>query len=114
MPEGLRISVTPAASYVVVTLAGESDFANGRELRDALVSQLSRGARRLIVDVSGLDFMDSTGVNVLVAVQSSLRARGGTLVLVAPQPLVARVLGVTGAGQVMTVYRTVEEAVAGG
>ena len=106
--------MTPAASYVVVTLAGEADFENGRQLRDALVSQLSRGARRLIVDVSGLDFMDSTGVNVLVAVRSSLRARGGSLALVAPRPLVARVLGALGAGQVMTVYPTVEEAAAGG
>lgn len=114
MPEGLRISVAPAASYVLVTLAGESDFANGRQLRDALVSQLSRGARRLIVDVSGLDFMDSTGVNVLLAVRSSLRARGGSLVLVAPQPMVARVLGAMRAGQVITVYATVEEAVARG
>ena len=113
MPENLRISVMLSASHVIVKLAGESDFANGRQLRDALVSQLSRGARRMIVDVSELDFMDSTGVNVLLAVRSALQARGGSLVLVAPQRLVARVLGAMDTGQVLTVYRTVDEAVAG-
>jgi anti-anti-sigma factor len=112
VPEGLRVSVTPRASYVVLTLAGESDFANGRQLRDELVSQLSRGARRLIVDVSELDFMDSTGVNVLVAVRAALLARGGSLVLVAPQRLVTRVLGAMRADQLITVYGTVADAVA--
>ena len=41
------------------------------------------------------------------------RTRGGSLVLVAPQRLVARVLGAMGTGQMLTVYRTVDEAVAG-
>ena len=67
-------------------------------------------ARRLILDLSGLAFMDSTGMQVLLGPRTVLSVRGGTLVLVSPQPVVARILELTGADQLIPVYATVSEA----
>jgi anti-anti-sigma factor len=108
----LRISVTAGTGHTLVTLAGECDLNTGRPLRDVLTSEVSRGARRLIVDLTSLTFMDSTGLQVLLSTRSVLAVRGGTLMLAAPQPVVARILELTGANQVIPVYGRLEDALA--
>ena len=106
----LRISVTAGTAHTLVTLAGECDLNTGRQLRDILTSEVSRGAQRLIVDLSALTFMDSTGMQVLLSTRSVLAVRGGALVLVSPQPVVARILELTEADQVIPVYGSLEDA----
>lgn len=106
----LRISVTAGTAHTLVTLAGECDLNTGRQLRDILTSEVSRGAQRLIVDLSALTFMDSTGMQVLLSTRSVLAVRGGALALVSPQPVVARILELTGADQVIPVYGSLEDA----
>ena len=106
----LRISVTAGPAYTLVTLAGECDLHTGRQLRDVLTSEVSRGARRMILDLSGLSFMDSTGMQVLLSVHTVLTVRNGTLSAVAPQPVVARILELTGADQYIPVYGSLEDA----
>ncbi len=108
----LLVSVTSRTSHVVVALAGQSDFANGLQLRDALMAPMARGALRLIVDVSGLEFADSTGIDVLRTVRAAVRSRDGLLVLVDPRPVTAALLGRTGAAPALTVYDTVVAAAA--
>ena len=108
--EELTISVTAGPSHTLVTVAGECDLHTGRQLRDVLTSEVSRGVRRLIVDLSGLGFMDSTGMQVLLSVRAVLTVRGGTVALVSPQPVVARILELTGADQVIPVYDTLQDA----
>ena len=106
----LRISVTSGPSSTLATLAGECDLHTGRQLRDVLTSEVSRGTRRMILDLSQLSFMDSTGMQVLLSVRTVLNVRGGTLALVSPQPVVARILELTGADQYIPVYGSLEDA----
>ena len=106
----LRISVTAEPTYTLVTLAGECDLHTGRQLRDVLTSEVSRGARRMILDLAGLSFMDSTGMQVLLGVRTVLNVRSGSLSVVAPQPVVARILELTGADQYIPVYGSLEDA----
>jgi anti-anti-sigma factor len=108
--EQLRVSVSGGESYAVVALAGESDVYTYDQLRGALESQAGTGVPVLVVDLSGLEFIDSTGVQVLLDVRVMMNSRGGTLALVAPRATVARVLNLVGADQLIPVYPTVEEA----
>jgi anti-sigma B factor antagonist len=71
-----------------------------RELTNALASSDSI---RLVVDLSGVDFCDSTGVNVLLAAHRQAREKGGDLELAAPRPAVRKILQVTGLETVFTV-----------
>ena len=102
--------MTAGSAHTLVTLAGECDLHTGRQLRDVLTSEVSRGAQRMILDLSGLNFMDSTGMQVLLSVRTVLNVRGGSLSLVAPQPVVARILELTGADQYIPVYSNLEDA----
>jgi anti-sigma B factor antagonist len=109
----LRVSVTNGDSYTVIALAGESDVYTYDQLRGALESAAAQGVSLLIVDLSGLEFMDSTGVQVLLDIRVMMINRGGKLALASPQNTVARVLNLVGADQLIPVYANVEEARAG-
>jgi anti-sigma B factor antagonist len=109
----LRVSVTSGDSYTVVALTGESDVYTYDQLRGALEAEVTRGVALLIVDLSGLEFMDSTGVQVLLDIRVMMNDRGGQLALAQPQNTVARVLNLVGADQLIPVYASVREAVSG-
>ena len=104
------MSVTARDSYTVVALVGESDVYTYDQLRGALESEVAREPKLLIVDLSGLGFMDSTGVQVLLDIRVMMNERGGRLVLTSPQATVARVLNLVGANQLIPVYDTIKEA----
>ena len=107
------MSVTSGDSYTVVALTGESDVYTYDQLRGALKAEVTRAAALLIVDLSGLEFMDSTGVQVLLDIRVMMNDRGGKLALAQPQNTVARVLNLVGADQLIPVYASVGEAVTG-
>ena len=64
---------------------------------------------RVIVDLSGVCFIGSLGVHVLLDA-ARVRRRGGSLSLVSPEPIVARMLSLTGAGELIPVYPDLAEA----
>ena len=84
-------------------LSGEADLTTTELLREMLATQLSTGVRRVTVDASELLFLDSASLRVLVLAARALQARHGTLVLARPQPLVARLLEITGADRLLDV-----------
>ena len=103
--------MTTQGSCTIVTLGGYIDLSTRNQLQGVL-REASNAASHLIVDMSRLGFMDSTGLNVLVDTHKRLDARGGTLALAAPQPIVAKVLSISGLDRVLRVHTSVAEAVA--
>ena len=99
----LETSVTAGESGPVVVLSGEADWSSAGQLSELMTAQLAGGVQRLMVDVSGLRFADSASVRVLVLAGRTLKDRGGALVLLRPQPAVARVLELMGADQLVVV-----------
>jgi anti-anti-sigma factor len=112
----LRASVSApevaGATYTVVVLAGEVDATNSDELYGVLESVIAQQPRLLIVDMSELSFMDSTGLRMLLRSTRALDQQGGVLALAAPQIAVARVLQLTRADQLIPVYDSVAAAIA--
>jgi anti-sigma B factor antagonist len=99
----LRTSASDGADGPVLVLSGEADTTTAPLLREMLATQLDSGARLVTVDASGLSFMDSASLRVLVMAARTLQGRHGTLVLARPQPLVARMLEITGADRLLEV-----------
>jgi anti-anti-sigma factor len=96
----------------VVVLAGEVDATNSDELYGVLESVVTQRPRLLVVDMSELSFMDSTGLRMLLRSSRALDQQGGVLALAAPQTSVARVLQLTRADQLIPVYESVADAIA--
>ena len=86
-----------------MVLSGEADPTTAAVLREMLAAQLDTGTRLLTVDASGLSFLDSASVRVLVLAARALQGRHGRLVLARPQLVVARLLEITGADRLLDV-----------
>jgi anti-sigma B factor antagonist len=99
----LRASASAGADGPVVVLSGETDTTTAALLREMLETQMETGARLVTVDASGLSFLDSASLRVLVLAARALQGRHGTLVFARPQPLVARILEITGADKLLDV-----------
>jgi anti-sigma B factor antagonist len=78
-----------------ITVRGEIDLANAARLRELLDEAIDTGATRVVVDCRELEFLDSSGIGVLVAARNRLSA-DGDLVLDSPPAHVRKVLDITG------------------
>jgi len=94
---------------VVVVLRGELDVGDAASVAAAL-TVVAASERQIIVDLAGLEFIDSSGLAALMRVRKHARHAGGDLLLAAPQQQVLRVLGVTRLIEVFSVHGCVEEA----
>lgn len=109
----LKISRHSHADYAMVTPRGEIDLYTAPHLHRELISALDDGTQRLVVDLSQVDFCDSTGMNVLLSAMKRAREHGGDLELVAPLTAVRRVLEVTGLDTVFTIHESAEAVALG-
>jgi anti-anti-sigma factor len=106
----LDVSVAAGEAGSVVTLAGEVDASNVAVLRRALSAQIDCGARHVTVDLSRLRFADSSALHALVVAGLAIEETGGKMEVLRPQPVVARVLAVSGLDQVLTIRGGTEAA----
>jgi len=109
----LELEVNQQAGWQVLTVRGEVDVTTTPRVRAQLISLLSDGKPRLIVDLEGVRFMDSSGLGALVAGLKLARSRAGELRIVCEgQRSVRKVLEVTGLERVLERYDSVEAAAA--
>jgi anti-sigma B factor antagonist len=97
----------------VVTVTGEIDVATAPDLKECLVAQAVDGVAAIVVDLSGVSFIDSTALGVLVGAYRRQEDAGGTLKLVVTEPRILKVLEITALTSVFSVFATVDEAVGG-
>ena len=100
----LNVSTSSQGGHAVVTASGELDLYTAPQLQTALAALLREHVDRVVVDLSGIEFCDSTGMNVLLSAMKRLKEQGGTLELAAPRPAVRRILQVTGLDTVFAVH----------
>ena len=104
--------VDKAGGYRVVTLAGEFDLEAAPGVREALV-EVVRHADRVDVDLARISYIDSAGVNALVAARKAASGKGCAFVVVNPSPRTRRLLVITGLLDVLTTPAdTVEDQLA--
>lgn len=96
----------------VFELQGSLDIATSPTVRAALLDAAERGQHRLVVDLSRLDFIDSTGLGALIGSQRRAKENSGEVRLVAREGQILRLLRITGLLTVFAVYRTLEDALA--
>jgi anti-sigma B factor antagonist len=96
----------------VVEVSGEIDVYTASVLRERLASLIDEGRTDLVVDLTPVRFMDSTGLGVLVGVLKKVRGHGGRLQLVIDSERLLKVFRITALTQVFTIHATVEAALA--
>jgi len=106
------LGVEALDSAIVVRLAGEIDLYNADQVRAALAGAIAETPGRVVVDLSQVEFVDSTALGVLVEASSKLG--GSALLLAAPQLETRRALKVTGLDTHLPVHDSVGDALASG
>ncbi len=106
----LSLSTRESAGTLVVDVGGEIDVYTSPKLRERLVGLVDEGATSIVVDLDDVEFIDSTGLGVLVGVLKRVRSRGGSLGLVCSREGLLRVFTITGLEKVFAIYPSVDEA----
>ena len=112
MELGLQVDDS-RSPYTVLSVKGEVDVYSAPRLREKLVELVSEGHRKIVADLEGVDFLDSTGLGVLVGGLKRLRSHEGDLTLVCTQPRILKVFEITGLTTVFRISGTVDEATSG-
>jgi len=95
--------------YVLITVAGEVDYASAAGLRDRLFALAGTG-RHLLVDLDRVSFIDAAGLGVLAAAAGRAAARGGSLRVVCARPRIRRLFRCTGLDRTVPVADTLRAA----
>jgi anti-sigma B factor antagonist len=103
IPEPLEIRVTHDGARCEAFLSGDLDASTSARLRAELLQLIEDGCRALVIDMSDLALIDSTGLGVLVGVLKRILQHGGELVLRAPRPAARKVFDITGLNRVFTI-----------
>lgn len=112
MTENLLLDVEERGAWTVVGVRGEVDLYTAPRLKERLADLSAHGKSQVAVDLQGVEFMDSTGLGVLIGALKRSREAGGTLSLIAPREPVVKVLAITGLDKVFPIHASVEDATA--
>jgi anti-sigma B factor antagonist len=108
----LSLSTRTEGDRTVVEVGGEIDVYTAPRLREQLVDLVADGKYHLVVDMERVDFLDSTGLGVLVGGLKRVRAHDGSLRLVCTQERILKIFRITGLTKVFPIHDSVEDAVA--
>lgn len=92
----------------VVTVGGEIDVYTAPKLRDKLSELVSSGRHLIVVDMQNVDFLDSTGLGVLVGGLKKVREHEGSLEIVCSQERLLKIFRITGLAKVFTIVPSLE------
>ena len=112
----MDLSITRAdhGDQTVVHLGGEIDVYTAPVVREKLDEQIQAGRTNLVVDLTDVTFLDSTGLGVLVGRLKLTRTRGGSMRLVGKDDRVLKVFSITGLDKVFEIHPDLESALAAG
>jgi anti-sigma B factor antagonist len=99
-------------SIEIVDVEGEIDVYTAPRLRELLIDLVNNGHYQLVVNMEKVEFLDSTGLGVLVGGLKRVRAHDGSLDLVCTQERILKIFRITGLTKVFGIHDTVDEAIA--
>ena len=110
----LSLTTRAVGRHTVLAVGGEIDVYTAPQLRAELIRLADAGYANIVVDMERVDFLDSTGLGVLVGALKRARAAGGSVELACSQPKILKIFNVTGLEKVFGIHPSVDEAVAAG
>jgi anti-sigma B factor antagonist len=106
-----RPEVGSQGERTVVEVGGEIDVSTAPRLREQLVDLVTNGKYHLVIDLERVDFLDSTGLGVLVGGLKRVKTHDGSLHLVCTQDRILTIFRITGLTKIFPIHASVAEAV---
>lgn len=106
----LSLDTREVDGRTVVTVGGEIDVYTAPKLRDKITELVNSGHHSLLVDLEAVEFLDSTGLGVLVGGLKKVRAEDGSLALICSQDRLLKIFRITGLAKVFTIHGSQADA----
>jgi anti-sigma B factor antagonist len=100
----LSLETREVADRTVVTVGGEIDVYTAPKLRDKITELVNAGHHNLLIDMEKVEFLDSTGLGVLVGGLKKVRAQNGSMELICSQDRLLKIFRITGLAKVFTIH----------
>jgi anti-anti-sigma factor len=101
--KSLDTEIRQVEHHALVMLDGELDTATAAQLFEMFAELAREGIKHVALNLAELDFIDSTGISVVVAEHKRVESMGGELIIFSPRPRVRKVLEVTGLGNYLNI-----------
>ncbi len=108
----LSLATREVDGKTLVTVGGEIDVYTAPKLRDKITALVADGVYDIVIDMEGVEFLDSTGLGVLVGGLKKVRAHDGSLQLVCTQDRLLKIFRITGLAKVFVIHDSPEAALA--
>ena len=106
----LSLQTREVDSRTIVAVGGEIDVYTAPKLRDKITELVGDGHHNLVIDMENVDFLDSTGLGVLVGGLKKVRAHDGTMELICSQDRLLKIFRITGLSKVFAIHGSQSEA----
>ncbi len=100
----LTLETRDVDGRTIVSVGGEIDVYTAPKLRDMITELVGAGTYHLVIDMAGVEFLDSTGLGVLVGGLKKVRAQQGSMELVCSQDRLLKIFRITGLAKVFTIH----------
>ena len=108
----LTLATREEDGRAIVAVGGEIDVYTAPKLRDQITELVSNGSYKIVIDLEAVEFLDSTGLGVLVGGLKKVRAHDGSLELVCTQERLLKIFRITGLAKVFVIHESAEAALA--
>ncbi|CAM3667303.1 Anti-sigma factor antagonist [Bordetella sputigena] len=106
----MTLAIEKVGPALVVSPQGQINSANAAAIESELLEQIDNGENRLVLDLSGLDYISSAGLRVMLLVAKRLKQKSGALALCGIQPHVREVFDISGFLSILTVVESRDDA----
>ena len=108
----LTLATRDVDGTTIVAVGGEIDVYTAPKLRDKITELVAAGTYDIVIDMEAVEFLDSTGLGVLVGGLKKVRAHDGSLQLVCTQDRLLKIFRITGLAKVFVIHESAEAALA--
>jgi anti-sigma B factor antagonist len=108
----LSLATRDVDGRTIVAVGGEIDVYTAPKLRDKITELVAAGTYHLVIDMEAVEFLDSTGLGVLVGGLKKVRAHDGSLSLICNQDRLLKIFRITGLAKVFVIHGSAEAALA--
>lgn len=108
----LKIDTRMMDGNAVLDLAGEVDSYNSPKLREKMVSLIDEGHSNLVINMTGVDYIDSTGLGTLVGGLKRASEKNGAIKIICPNEQIYKVFSITGLVKVFSIFDNEQAALA--
>jgi anti-sigma B factor antagonist len=108
----LTLATREEDGRAIVAVGGEIDVYTAPKLRDQITELVSGGSYNIVIDLEAVEFLDSTGLGVLVGGLKKVRAHDGSLELICSQERLLKIFRITGLAKVFVIHDSVDPSVA--